>query len=375
VTGMTLLTGRAEADAAHLAVAERCRALISQTLASLPLKIVRRLDRGGSEEATTHPLWRVLNDESSDGVSAYELRELLVRDVCTVGNAFAEIVRDGRGIASALIYLPARNVGIEVLPSGRIRYRVTGRDGQQRTLLSDELVHLRYASRDGITGIDPLTWAKTSSALAGVQADLARSMAERSFTPDLAFEFANNSSFPSDEQGHTAFERLKAQLTARVRGMARSPLSLLLEGGLTAKAIGQSGREAQFHESRTVGLEDIARAFGVPMSVVGLDRQTSYGSLTEESKALVRDCLRPWAARIEQQLAVRLLSRESRQTYRLEFDMTDMLRGNMPERFGAYKTAIESGFLSVNNVRDWEGLSRIEGGDVYANTVPAKETT
>ena len=359
--GMGLIFGCRDADATHLAVAERCRCLISTTLASLPLAVMRKLDGGGSEEAPTHPLWSVLNVESSEGVAAFVLREALVRDVCLFGNSYCEIRRDGRGIANELVYIPASWVGIEVLPTGRVRYRVSDRNGQQRTLLASELVHLKYSSRDGITGIDPLSWAKTSSALAGAQAELARSMTDRTFTPDLSFEFHKDAqSFPNSDMGNNAFQRLKDQLTERVRGMSRTPLPLLLEGGLTAKPIGTSGREAQFHESRVVGLEDIARAFGVPMSVVGLGTQTSYGSLSEESKALVRDCLRPWAARIEQQLAVQLLSRESRQTFSLSHDMAEMLRGSLTERFAAYRTAIEAGFLTVADVRQWEQLPPME---------------
>src|SRR5687768_11013168 len=80
--GMLALFGRDSCgSAAELAVTERCRSLISQTTASFPLPIYRRLPGGGREEATNHPLWRVLNDEASEGVSAFELREAIARDV------------------------------------------------------------------------------------------------------------------------------------------------------------------------------------------------------------------------------------------------------------------------------------------------------
>jgi phage portal protein BeeE len=71
----------------------------------------------------------------------------------------------------------------------------------------------------------------------------------------------------------------------------RTGAPLLLEAGLKAKPLATSGRDAQFHESRLVGLEDVARAFSVPLSIVGLSRIASYGSLVEESRALKRDAL------------------------------------------------------------------------------------
>jgi hypothetical protein len=54
-----------------------------------------------------------------------------------------------------------------------------------------------------------------------------------------------------------------------------------------------SGREQQAYKSRILQLEEITRVYGVPLFVVGLGRQTSYGSLAEESRALPQNCFAP----------------------------------------------------------------------------------
>lgn len=349
----------ATADAAGQAVTERCRSLISQTTASVPLVIYRRTGTDGSEEAREHPLWRVLNDEASDGVSSFTLREAMARDCATYGNALAQIVRNNRGEVDEIIYWPWGMVAVERLASGLPRYRATDHLGRVRVLLRGEVIHLRYATRDGVIGVAPLEWARTSTALVAAQAGLAREQTERGFTGDLVFEMAGTF---QGELADSAFKRLKDQLAAGARRMRRGD-PLLLEGGLEAKSVSENGRDAQFHESRITGLEDIARAYSVPLSVVGLGRNPSYGSLTEESRSLLRDCLGPWAKRIEDSLAVACLSPEERRTYRLEHDLSGLQRGDMQARFTAYKAGVDAGWLAPNEARVWEGLNRLPDGD------------
>jgi len=351
---------RSNLGAEGLAVTERCRALISQNTASVPLLVYRQTEDGKVEDQS-HPLYRLLNDEASDGVTSFSLRAALARDAATYGNGLAQIVRNYRGEVDELIYWPWTRVSVELLANGRPRYRVTDHMGHSFVLLRDEVAHLRYETRDGIIGISPLDWADASKGLAASQAGLAQEQADRGLVSDIAFE--TDRTFDTDNVADVAFRRLREQLGQAVRGLRTGGKPLLLEAGLKAKAIATSGREAQFVELYTLSLEDIARAHGVPLSVVGLGRNASYGSLTEESRSLLRDCIGPWAERIERQLAVSLLSREARATYSLEHDLSGLQRGDMQARFTAYNSAVDAGWLLPNEPRTWEGLNRIPGGD------------
>ncbi|MBY0256128.1 phage portal protein [Methylobacterium sp.] len=338
-----------------LGVASRCTTLIAESLAALPLVVYRRMDDGGREEARDHPLSSVLNVAANDRMPAFNLRELLVRDVLLGGNGYAKAAFDGRGRITALDYLPARMVGVEQLRTGRLRYRLSDPVRGTVILTEDETAHLRYASRDGIFGVSPLAWANGAVGLALAQSALATTQAERGFVPEVAFE--TDAAFNDDDVGNAAFVRIKRQLTDRLTSMRENVAPLLLEAGLKAKPLAQSGREAQFHEARMAGLEDIARIYGVPLSVVGLGNHASYGSLKEESQALVRDCLRPMAARIEAQLNLSLLSSEGRRQYRIEHDLSDLLRGDLQSRLEAYRTGIDASVLAPEECRIWEGLS------------------
>ncbi|MBB3018605.1 HK97 family phage portal protein [Microvirga lupini] len=349
-----------------LAVAARCTSLISEGLASLPCTIYRRLSDGGREAIETHPLHRLLNDAANDAMSAFELRELLLRDLTTFGNAYARIVHDGRGAVAELHYLVYGGVGVERLSTGRLRYRYSDPlTGRNSVFLPEEIVHLRCFSKDGLIGISPLMRSAGAVSLAMAQADLAETQANRGFVPDMSFE--TEGTWPVTEQGETAFRRLKEDLTARLRGMGRDGRPLLLEGGLKAKPLAAPGREQQFFEARVLSLEDVARIYGVPLSVVGLGKNASYGSLTEESRALRQNCFAPWSRRVEAQLQLALLSAEGRREYTIEHDLSGLERGDMLARLQAYEIGIRSEIWNPNEVRIWEGMGRREGGDTFRN--------
>lgn len=354
---------------ATLAVAARCISLISEGLAALPLRAYRWTEDGGREIADTHPLDVLLNDVPNPSTSAFMLREGLVADVLTSGNGYLRQEIDARGRVSALHYLPRGTVGVERFVSGRLRYRVSEYGRTTFVLTQDEVVHLRYRTRDGVMGISPLQWAGLAVGLSVAQSELAQQQIDRGFVPDVSFEtdaafLAEGRSAPNDDnRSENAFKRLKEQLAERMRKKRTDPtLPLLLEGGLKANVLTTSGREAQFHEMRLRGMADVATLFGVPLSVLGLGTQASYGSLTEESRALVRDCYRPWARRIEGELIRSLLTREGRRSFTLAHDLSGLEDGDRAERFATYATAIQNEIYCPDECRIMEGRSRRPDG-------------
>jgi len=349
-----------------LAVAARCIGLISEGLASLPLTVYRRLDDGGREAVENHALHRLLNEAPNDRMSAFELRELLLRDLTTHGNAYARIVWDGRGGAQELHYLAYGSCGVERLTNGRLRYRYSDPfTGRASVFLEEEIIHLRCFSRDGLLGVSPLVRAQGAVSLAIAQSELAEAQAARGFVPDLVF--STEGIFGTGEMADAAFRRLKEQLSTRVRNLGRNGDPVVTEAGLKPHPLSAPGREQQFYEARVLGLEDVARIYGVPLSVVGLGKNASYGSLTEESRALRQNCFSPWARRVEAQLQLALLSAEGRRQYVIEHDLSGLERGDLKARLEAYEIGIRSEIWSPNECRVWEGQNRREGGDTFRN--------
>ncbi len=161
VAGVDVNTTTAEGISAVYA----CVAAISETVGSLPLDVYRNTDNG-REKAKSHPLYRLLHDAPNNYQTALEFREQMQRHVLLRGNAYAEIVWNPNGSVKAL--LPMHPDSVTVLRSslGNLVYEHVDGKGNQRRLLADEVLHLRYHSDDGILGRSPIQVARDTIGLA-----------------------------------------------------------------------------------------------------------------------------------------------------------------------------------------------------------------
>ncbi|WP_255731464.1 phage portal protein [Phaeobacter sp. B1627] len=118
---------------------------------------------------------------------------------------------------------------------------------------------------------------------------------------------------------------------------------------------------------------DVARTFSVPPTVVGITDNATYSNVDGESRALVVRCLAPMARRVEQAMNVALLTAEGRKRYFVEHDLAGLMRGDMKARYEAYRIGREWGWLSPNDIRAWENLKGIEGGEEYLSPLNMEE--
>lgn len=352
-------TGRADIEkASGLAVAHRCIQTISEALASVPLKVYKRTEAGGSEQADDHPLYGVLHDVMSPSLTAFEGREWLIASILMHGNAYARIDRNGRGQVTALHPLVAGSVTVELLKSGRLRYKHAKPDGGTETFLQEEILHLRYRTADGVLGMSPIQIAASTFGLATAQQEQAGAQAENAFRPAGALTFP-------DKLSGTGKEDLIDKFKARVVGSLKANEVLVLDGGAKFETFQFSAKDSEFLESRRLSNQDICTVFGVPPSVAGILTDANYSSISEEARALVQRCLAPMAKRIEMSMNMALLTPESRKTFFIEHDLSGLLRGDLATRYTAYRIGREGGWLSANEIRRFENMSAIPDGDSY----------
>ncbi|WP_084044298.1 HK97 family phage portal protein [Ensifer sp. WSM1721] len=353
-------TARADVEkASGLAVAHRAVQTIAENLAAMPLKVYREAANDDRQAAKDHPLYAVLHDNFNDRLTAFEGREWLAASLLIHGNGYAKIERNGRGQVTALHPLVAGSVTVEVLKSGRLRYKHALPDGSTETLLQDEVLHLRYRTADGILGMSPIQIAASTFGLAVAQQDQAGAAAENAFRPAGALVFP-------DKLAATGKENVIAKFKERFIGSLKANEVMILDGGAKFETFQFSAKDSEFLESRKLSNLDIARVFGVPPSIVGITDNSTYSNAEAESRALVIRCLAPMARRIEQSLNSALLSPEARKTFMIEHDMSGLLRGDLVTRYNAYRVGREGGWLNVNTIRAFENLGSIgPEGDTY----------
>lgn len=345
--------------ASGLATAHACISIVTQALSSVPLNVYRRTENGGRERATDYPLYNVLHDMANGTMTAFEAREMLAASLMMTGNGFARIDWNGRGQAMALYPLDPATVAVERLSTGRLRYRVTDPRGGVRVYTQDEILHLRYRlARDGVMGLSPIQLARETFNLALTQQETAGKQAQRSFRPEGAL------TFPNPLGGEKKTEALE-KLRQKIEENSSTSGVMILDGGAEWQSFAFSSRDAEFLESRKLTNLDICRVFGVPPTVAGITDNATYSNTDQESRALVVRCLAPMARRIEQAMNAALLPTGSRKRMFIEHDLAGLMRGDMKTRYEGYRIGREWGWLSPNEIRAWENLPGITGGDEY----------
>ncbi len=340
------------------AVAHRCIQLVAEQLASVPLKVYRKTDDGGRVAASEHALYPVLQESFSPFLTAFEGREWMNVSALMYGNAYARIERNGRSQIIGLHPIPAPSVTVERLSSGRLRYKVALPNGGTSIYTQDEILHVRYRTVDGVLGLSPIQIASAAFGLALSQQDQAGAAAENAFRPAGALVFPEKLSGTGKDSAISRFkERFVGQLKANE--------VMILDGGAKFETFQFSAKDSEFLESRKLSNLDICRVYGVPPSSVGITDNATYSNIGEESRALVTRVLAPWAKRMESVYNATLLSPEARKTHYVEHDLSGLLRGDLASRYAAYKIGREAGFLSVDEIRGFENMSKVPGGDTY----------
>lgn len=351
-----------EAVLSNVAVAVRCISLRSELTASVGLHVFRRKADGGRDRADDLPIYGVLHDRWNPNLAAFEGRELLARDLDLHGNHYARIERDARGQVTALYPFAARDVGVEKLPGGRLRYRIDG-----TIYLQDEVLHVRAASRDGMIGVSPIQQARGAMGFALAQAETATSFTQNALRPSGLVTFPGQFS-------PMAAEGIRARLEDNFAGSARAGRFLIMDGGAKFEPIAFKPADAEFLASRKLSNEDTARIFGIPPTSVGITDKATYSNTEQEGRALVSNALGPLCARIEAAMMRCLLSDAARRALYIEHDLSGLLRGDVATRFEAYRIGREIGALSANDIRRKENDPPIgPEGDLYhqpANWVP-----
>ena len=328
-----------------------CIRVISEDVASLPLKVYSK--NGGSRDVIdSHPVAKLFHSAPNPEMSPFTFKETMTAHVLTYGNAYAEIERNGAGEIIALWSLLPDKMQIKVV-DGKVVYEYDGR----LHLTSDKVLHIRGLGYDGILGYSPIAYARETI---GISKAMERT----------GGAFFANSSRPSGILSHPA--RLSEDATKRLRegwdsmfsGSSNVGRTAILEEGMEWKQLSIPHSDAQWLEARNYALQDICRIYRMPPHMVQDLSRATFSNIEHQQIAYMQQTLMPWLRRWEQEVNRKLIDVDDRSIY-TEFLAEEMLRGNTPERFDAYRTARESGWMSVNEIRKRENLNPIEGGDTY----------
>lgn len=348
VAGVDVNTTTAEGISAVYA----CCAAISETVGSLPLDVYRNTDNG-REKAKTHPLYRLLHDAPNNYQTALEFREQMQRHVLLRGNAYAEIVWNPNGSVKALLPLHPDSVTVLRSSLGNLVYEHVDGKGNQRRLLADEVLHLRYHSDDGILGRSPIQVARDTIGLA---------LAERTHGAKM-FENGTKLSGVIETPPGTTKEQagqIRESWAAGQSGVSNHGKTAVLPQGATFRTVSLSLEDADWIQARRLSIVEVARLFRVPPVMIGDMEASNYSNVVELSRFFVTNTLRRHLVMWEQAINRACITNPA---FFVEHNVEGLLRGDSLARANFYQRGIEDGWMLRSEVRRIENLPTIEGID------------
>jgi hypothetical protein len=132
-----------------------------------------------------------------------------------------------------------------------------------------------------------------------------------------------------------------------------------------------NAKDAQLTEARQAQVIEICRFYRMPPHKIAHLMQATFSNIEHQAIEFVTDTIMPWCTRWEQAVSRDLIVEPD--TYVAEFLLMALLRGDVASRYSAYAIGRQWGWLSINDVRGFENLNPIEGGDEYLeplNMVP-----
>lgn len=311
---------------------------IASRIKSLPIKLYEERD-GKTEEITDDYRLKLLNDENDyDTMTAAEMKEAMVRDYLLCGRAYAFIDWELNRV-KALHYVRAGDVSYN-LPLDPIyrsaSYHIGGKEYRPYQLL-----RLLRHTRDGVSG---------KSILA--ESPMLISVAYKTllFERKLVASGGCRKAYIKAEKplAKPALEDLKEGW--RKLWTLDGDAAITLNAGVDVKEAASSPTELQLNENKITNSGQI-------YEVLGLSSEIIRGTATDEQIAhAVESVIIPIVSDFQAILNRNLLLEDEKDRLYFAFDLKELLRGDIVKRYQAYKVALESNFMQLDEVRYAEDL-------------------
>ena len=355
-----------ERSAMQMTAVYSCVRILAEAVAGLPLHLYRYKEDGGKEKALDHPLYLLLHDEPNPEMSSFVFRETLMTHLLLWGNAYAQIIRNGKGEVIALYPLMPNRMVVDRDIHGQLYYQYTRSTEEAPTMKGvtvnlppSDVLHIPGLGFDGLVGYSPIAMAKNAIGMAIACEEYGAKFFANGAAPGGVLEHPGTIKDP---------QRVRESWQSTFGGSGNSNKIAVLEEGMTYTPIGISPEQAQFLETRKFQINEIARIFRVPPHMVGDLEKSSFSNIEQQSLEFVKYTLEPWLVRWEQSIQRTLFSPEEKKRYFAKFNVEGLLRGDYASRMSGYATARQNGWMSANDIRELENLDRIpteDGGDLY----------
>ncbi len=338
-----------------------CIRILSDAVAKLPIKIY--LDDDGKQKISEHNLNKILKIRPNKYMSASDFWKTIETQRNIYGNAYCWIDFTPKGKVRGLYPLDSTMVKIYVDDVGllnnenKVWYVVADRLGNQYKLQADEVLHFKGLTTDGLVGLSPLECLKNTIENAGYSARFMNNSFRDGLQVKGIIQYVGDLSPAAEKVFREKFEAMSS-------GLKNANRVALLPIGYEFRPTSLNMVDAQFLENTQLTIRQIAAAFGIKNHQLNDLARATHTNITESQKEFYVDTLMAILTSYEQELVYKLFTtKELEAGYYVKFNVNAILRADIKTRYEAYRIAVQSGFMSPNEIRALEELEAKEGAD------------
>ncbi len=356
-----------ERSAMQIATVYACVRLLAESVASLPLHLYRHTDNDvGKERANDHPLYKILYSQPNPEMTSFTFREVMMTHLLLWGNAYAQILRDGKNNVLGLYPLLPENVEIDRGDDGELYYiyhaytdEKPGENNKDIYFRRSEILHIPGLGFNGLVGFSPIAMMKNALGITLAVEKYGSSFFKNSGTLSGVLEHPGILKDP---------QKIRDNWMDTYGGPGNAHKIAVLEENMKFKPLSLPPEDSQFLSTREFNVEEICRIFRVPPHMVQDLKRSTFNNIEHMGISFVQYTLMPWLERFEQAIVKDVLVGDDQDVYFPKFNVDGLLRGDYESRMRGYATGFANGFMSPNDIRRLENMDPIPdelGGNVY----------
>lgn len=337
----------------------RAVTMIASDIARMPVTAAVREPDGDLLPVETDAVGLLVGD-ANRYMGGWELRRTMTMQALRFGNAFAQIVRNGRGEVLELVPLLPESVQMHA-KGNEVWYTHTilGR------LDVDDVLHVKAPGKDGLWGESPIKCAREALGLMRAMEKTGGRLYAQAGVPKLALVHPGPLS-PS------AIQSISDSYQLKHAGADNAGRPLVLGEGMRVERINQSLEDQMWQQAREFSVQEVSRLFGVPVVYLSEHSRSTFASIVELTRTYWDGCLAHWTMAWSDEVRRKLLAPGQV----LHWDTRDLLKGSFSDQVAALRSAVEAGLLTRNEARQRLGLPTLPGLDeplTPANTLTQQQ--
>lgn len=328
---------------------------LSRQIARLPLKVYEIDSQGDRRRVRDHPLARLVKTPFPRA-SALDLKYASAFPLLLNGNGLLRKVRASAG--GPVIELRPVDIRYSIpraaFQGGPIEYWETKVDGERVFLAAEDTIHFAWGAPDSPLGVSPLQQLGVTVGLEEAAQRYGQSSLRKGGRPGALLVNPEAKNIDPEEK-RQVLSALNSDTDETGWGIG------MLTGGWELRSWSHSAKEAELIEQRKIGREEVAAVYDVPPPLLGILDHATYSNIEELHSQFYKTILGTWLSLLSETFQAQLIKGESAfEGVFLEFDPSELLKGDPKERAEAYKNFIQAGVYTINEVRQIENLPRID---------------